>query len=135
MSAGAIGVYGVVATLVLMGLRVPIAVALGGVSILGIIWMLDFQAELGIISAVPFNFIGNWALTAVPMFLQMGFICTTTGMTNGLFRAMRIFLSRLPGGLAVRGGGRQRAFCVCLWLECGDGVGHGANCRAGNATP
>ncbi len=103
MSAGAIGIYGVVATLVLMGLRVPIAVALGGVSIIGIIWMLDLQAGLGIISSVPFNFIGNWALTAVPMFLLMGFICTTTGLTNGLFRAMRIFLARLPGGLAVTG--------------------------------
>ncbi len=103
MSSGAIGIIGIVVTLLLMGLRVPIAVALGGVSIAGIIWMLDFQAGFGIISSVPFNFIGNWALTAVPMFLLMGYICTTTGMTNGLFRAMRIFLSRLPGGLAVTG--------------------------------
>ncbi|WP_169569394.1 TRAP transporter large permease [Sneathiella limimaris] len=103
MSSGAIGIMGVVVTLLLMGLRVPIAVALGGVSIVGIIWMLNLQAGLGIISSVPFNFIGNWALTAVPMFLLMGYVCTTTGMTNGLFRAMRIFLARLPGGLAVTG--------------------------------
>ena len=37
------------------------------------------------------------------MFLFMGYVCTTTGLTNGLFSAMRIFLSRLPGGLAVTG--------------------------------
>nr|WP_199899725.1 TRAP transporter large permease subunit [Sneathiella glossodoripedis] len=97
MSTGAIGIYGVIATLLLMGLRVPIAVALGSVSIIGIIWMLDLRAGLGIISSVPFNFIGNWALTAVPMFLLMGFICTTTGMTNGLFNAMRIFLQNCRG--------------------------------------
>lgn len=37
------------------------------------------------------------------MFLLMGYICTTTGLTNGLFRAMRILLARLPGGLAITG--------------------------------
>ncbi|HMB75423.1 MAG TPA: TRAP transporter large permease subunit, partial [Kiloniellaceae bacterium] len=65
--------------------------------------LTNMRAGWGIISAVPFNFIGNWALTAVPMFLLMGYTCTTTGMTKGLFRAMRIFLARLPGGLAVTG--------------------------------
>ncbi|MCF8468235.1 MAG: TRAP transporter large permease subunit [Sneathiella sp.] len=103
MSAGLIGVIGVVVTLGLMALRLPIAVALGGVSIAGIVAILNFKAGLGIISSVPFNFIGNWSLTAVPMFLLMGYICTTTGLTNGLFRAMRILLARLPGGLAITG--------------------------------
>ncbi|PHQ71431.1 MAG: C4-dicarboxylate ABC transporter [Sneathiella sp.] len=103
MSAGLIGVIGVFVTLGLMALRVPIAVALGGVSIAGIMALLGFRAGMGIISSVPFNFIGNWSLTAVPMFLLMGYICTTTGLTNGLFRAMRILLARLPGGLAITG--------------------------------
>jgi tripartite ATP-independent transporter DctM subunit len=103
MSAGAIGVIGVIATLGLMAFRLPIAVALGGVSIAGIIAILNFKAGMGIISSVPFNFIGNWSLTAVPMFLLMGYICTTTGLTNGLFRAMRILLARMPGGLAITG--------------------------------
>ncbi len=103
MSAGLIGVIGVFATLGLMAFRIPIAVALGGVSIAGIMMILNFKAGMGIISSVPFNFIGNWSLTAVPMFLLMGYICTTTGLTNGLFRAMRILLARLPGGLAITG--------------------------------
>jgi C4-dicarboxylate transporter, DctM subunit len=103
MSASVIGFSGVALTLILMGLRLPIAVALGGVSIGGTMMLINFKAGMGIISSVPFNFIGNWALTAVPMFLLMGYVCTTTGMTNGLFRAMRILLARLPGGLAVTG--------------------------------
>lgn len=98
-----IGVLGTIAALTLLILRVPIAVALGAVSIAGIMLIINVPAGMGMISGVPFNFIGNWALTAVPMFLFMGFICTTTGLTNGLFNAMRIFLVRLPGGLAVTG--------------------------------
>lgn len=103
MGATEIGIGGIVIALLLIGLRVPIAVALGLVSLVGIMMLTSVRAGWGIISAVPFNFIGNWALTAVPMFLLMGYTCTTTGMTKGLFRAMRIFLARLPGGLAVTG--------------------------------
>jgi tripartite ATP-independent transporter DctM subunit len=101
MSNVAIGLVGMVAALGLIALRVPIGVAPGLVSLVGIYALTNARAAWGIISAVPFNFIGNWALTAVPMFLLMGYVCTTTGLTQGLFRAMRMFLSRLPGGLAV----------------------------------
>lgn len=96
-----IGIVGVLVSLGLIALRVPIAIALGVVSFIGIAEILNAKAAWGIVTAVPFNFIGNWSFTAVPMFLLMGYVCTTTGMTKGLFRAMRIFLSHLPGGLAV----------------------------------
>ena len=103
MDNSTIGIAGVVITLFLMAMRVPIAVALGSVSIGGIILMLNLRAGLGMISSIPFDTIGDWSLTAVPMFLLMGYICTTTGLTTGLFTAMRMFLARLPGGLAVTG--------------------------------
>jgi len=103
MAPTAIGILGVFVALALLALRIPIAIALGSVSLIGIVAIINTNAALGMISSVPFNFIGNWSLTAVPMFLLMGYICTTTGLTNGLFRAMRIFLAKLPGGLAVTG--------------------------------
>src|SRR5690606_35894634 len=34
-------------------------------------------------------------------FLLMGFVCYHAGITKGLFEAARLWLSRLPGGLAV----------------------------------
>ncbi len=103
MTPTLIGSIGIVTALLLLALRVPIAIALGSVSLVGIACIINVKAAFGMISSMPFNFIGNWALTAVPMFLMMGFVCTNTGLTVGLFRAMRIFLSRLPGGLAVTG--------------------------------
>ena len=112
MTSIAIGALGVFAALVLIALRVPIAVALGFVSFLGIMELTNARAAWGIITAVPFNFIGNWSFTAVPMFLLMGYVCTASGMTKGLFTAMRVCLSRLPGGLAIASVGACSMFAA-----------------------
>lgn len=101
MSNVAIGFTGIGIGLILLALRVQIGVALGLVSFIGIGVLLNFKAAWGIITAIPFNFVGDWNLTAIPMFLLMGFVSSEAGLSSGLFRAMRILLSWMPGGLAV----------------------------------
>ncbi len=101
MSNLEIGVAGIAIALALIALRVPIGIALGLVSIIGISEMTSMRVAWGMISATPFDFAGTWELTAAPMFLFMGYLCTSTNMTQGLFHAMRLFMARLPGGLAV----------------------------------
>lgn len=96
-----IGAVATLLGLVLIALRIQIGVALGLVSFFGIAAILNMKAAWGIVTAVPFNFVGDWNLTAVPMFLLMGYIAFSANLTSGLFRAMRVVLSRLPGGLAV----------------------------------
>jgi tripartite ATP-independent transporter DctM subunit len=112
---------GAVATLIglgLVALRVQIGVALGIVSFFGIAAILNMRAAWGIVTAVPFNFVGDWNLTAVPMFLLMGYVAFAADLTAGLFRAMRILLSRLPGGLAVASVGA----CAMLAAASGSSV-------------
>ncbi len=101
MSNLEIGVAGVFAALALIALRVPIGLALGLVSIAGIAIMFDMNVAWGMISATPFDYVGQWELSAAPMFLLMGFLCSSTDMTRGLFLALRLYLARLPGGLAI----------------------------------
>ena len=101
MSNITIGLIGIALGLSLIALRVQIGVALGIVSFFGIASIVNLRAAWGIISSVPFNFVGDWNLTAIPMFLLMGYVASFAGLTGGLFKAMRIFLSRLPGGLAI----------------------------------
>ena len=84
----------------LLAFRVPIGVALMAVSIGGITLMTNTTAAFGIVSALPFSFIGDWSLTAIPMFLLMGFIAANTGLTAGAFDLLRLLLGRVPGGLA-----------------------------------
>ena len=96
-----IGFIGTIAALGLIALRVPIGLSLGVVSVFGIASMFNLNVAWGMISATPFDYVGQWELSAAPMFLLMGFLCSTTDMTRGLFTALRLVLARLPGGLAV----------------------------------
>jgi len=95
-----IGFIGVAAILVLIGIRVPIGVAMGSTAFFGIWAMMGMRPAIGITKAIPFNLIGDWNLSAIPMFLFMGFVAVEAGLTRGLFGAARIFLARIPGGLA-----------------------------------
>ena len=101
MSDGAIGFVGLAALLALILLRVPIGVALLGVSFAGIWALIGLDPALGMLRVIPYSFAANWQLSSVPMFLLMGFLCYHGGITKGLFEAARVWLARLPGGLAI----------------------------------
>lgn len=95
-----IGFLGVAITFVLILFRVPVGIVLASVGFAGIAVLTSLRASWSIASNVPFELIGDWNLSAVPMFLLMGFLASEAGLTRGLFQAARIFLSRVPGGLA-----------------------------------
>jgi len=95
-----IGFMGIALVLLLIGVRVPIGAAMGGTAFVGIWAMMGWRPAIGIAKAVPFSLIGDWNLSAIPMFLLMGFIAVESGLTRGLFGAARILLAWLPGGLA-----------------------------------
>ena len=96
-----IGFAGIGVLLGLIALRVPIGVSLIGVSFGGIWVLVGERAAWGAIGIVPYSFAATWQLSSVPMFLLMGFFCFHAGLTKGLFDAARVWLSALPGGLAI----------------------------------
>lgn len=96
-----IGLMGIGVLLVLLLLRVPIGVALGLAAFGGVSIVLNTNVAFGLLGNVPFDFIGDWSLSAVPMFIFMGYVATEMKLTATLFSAMRVFLSGLPGSLAV----------------------------------
>lgn len=101
MSGIAIGALGIVVLLILLAIRVPIAFALGGVAVGGILVLRGPEAAFGVLTTQPYSFIAHWTLSAVPMFLLMGSIAYHAGLTQSLYRAARLWLSWMPGGLAV----------------------------------
>ncbi|MAS42560.1 MAG: C4-dicarboxylate ABC transporter [Rhodobacteraceae bacterium] len=82
-------------------LRVPIGVALGMVSAGGIYLILGPRAAVGMLAEIPYDFTAHWTLSSIPMFLLMGYFCYHAGLTEGLFRVARLWLSWLPGGLSI----------------------------------
>ncbi|MCR8549201.1 TRAP transporter large permease subunit [Salipiger sp. P9] len=95
-----IGALGVAIVMLLVALRVPVGIAMGLVAFGGISAAISVKAGLGILSAVPFELVGDWNLSAIPMFLLMGYVAASTELTKNLFRSARISLGWLPGGLA-----------------------------------
>jgi tripartite ATP-independent transporter DctM subunit len=101
MSEVEIGIYFVAGLLTLILLRVPIGLSLIAVSFCGIWALLGWKIAWGALGIIPFHFSANWVLSSIPAFLFMGFICYHARLTEGLFNAARVWLSGLPGGLAV----------------------------------
>ena len=96
-----IGFAGIAILLTLIALRVPIGVSLIGVSFAGIWVLVGERAAFGSLGIIPYNMAATWQLSSVPMFLLMGFFSFHAGLTKGLFDAARVWLSGLPGGLAL----------------------------------
>jgi tripartite ATP-independent transporter DctM subunit len=101
VSPETIGLIGIAALLVLIFLRVPIGITLSVVSIAGIYALVGERAAIGLVAQLPYDFTAHWTLSSVPMFLLMGYFCYHAGLTEGLFRLARLWLSWLPGGLSI----------------------------------
>jgi C4-dicarboxylate transporter DctM subunit len=87
--------------LALIGLRVPIGVAMGAVAFCGFWYLRGMPVALSVLRDTPFVFAANWDLSAIPMFLLMGAVASNSGMGAALFRAAVAWFGQLPGGLAV----------------------------------
>lgn len=87
--------------LVLIGIRIPIGLALGLVSFAGAACILPMKATVSLMLRIPYEFAASWEFSSVPLFLLMGTIAYRSGMTDALFLAAEKNLRRIPGGLAV----------------------------------
>lgn len=113
-----IGILGLTVLLVLLALRVPIAFSLGLVSLGGIALIRGPGPAVSALETLTFNFIAHWSLSAVPMFLLMGNVAYKSGLTQSLYRASRLWLSFLPGGLAIA----STAACALFAAASGSSV-------------
>ena len=105
--------WGLGILVLLLVLRVPVAAALGLVAVAGIYILMGERVTWGVLRSVPHAFAAHWSLSAIPMFLFMGYVCSAAGLTDSLFRVARAWLTFLPGGLASASvGGAARCSSV-----------------------
>lgn len=96
-----IGIAALTAVFALIILRIPIAISLLLVSTVGIYLIVGETPAMSMLSTVPYNFSASWTLSSVPMFLLMGYVAYYSGLTSGIFKAARVWMGWMPGGLAV----------------------------------
>ncbi|MEK9797374.1 MAG: TRAP transporter large permease subunit [Alphaproteobacteria bacterium] len=85
----------------MMLMRVPIAIGLGAVAVIGFGYLTDIDAALGILIDSPIRTVTNFNFSVVPMFIMMGVLVSAGGMSRELFRAANAWLGHYPGGMAM----------------------------------
>jgi len=95
------GLIALMALIVLLALRVPIAVGLGATAMVGLWAVLGFDPMIGAAGNLTFDFVASWELSAIPLFIFMGAISSGSGLVASLYEVARVWLARVPGGLAV----------------------------------
>ena len=95
------GFIGLGAFFVLMALQVPVAISMVFVSFTGIWLLYGMAPAIGVLAGTPYELISSWTLSAVPMFLLMGFIAYYSKLTVGMFDAAKVALQKVPGGLGI----------------------------------
>jgi C4-dicarboxylate transporter, DctM subunit len=94
---------GLLAMMVLAFARIPIALSMGIVGIIGYAYMRDWSwgAALATAQTKVYETGRNYTLSVVPLFILMGNFVTRAGMSQELFRAAYAFIGHLRGGLAM----------------------------------
>src|SRR5256714_8693566 len=94
---------GLLLMMVLAFLRLPIALAMGVVGIVGYAYMRDWSWGAAFARAQTriYETGRNSTLSVVPLFILMGNFVTRAGMSQELFRTAYAFIGHLRGGLAM----------------------------------
>jgi len=97
------GLVGLGAMLVLSFLRIPIALSMAIVGVVGYAYMRDWNWAVAFASVQTnvYETGRNYTLSVVPLFLLMGSFVSHAGIAHELFRAAYAFIGHLRGGLAM----------------------------------
>ena len=101
MSEGLLGTFLIALLFVLFALGVEIAIALGVVGVLGLLYLKGFNIGLGVVGSIAWSNASSFSFIAVPLFVFMSGILLHSGIGKGLYTAVARWVSFLPGGLAV----------------------------------
>ncbi len=80
---------------------VPIAFALSGVGLLGVISIIGFDPALAMLGQIYFDSGRSYTLSVVPLFLLMGNFIVQSGIASELYDAANAWLRHRRGGLAM----------------------------------
>ncbi len=118
MGADAVAVVGFVALFALMLLRVPVGIAMGFVGLAGFGYLAGPGPAMNLLAQSPIRTATSGEFAVIPMFLLMGALASTSGMSRELFRAANSFLGHFRGGLGIA----TIAACGGFAAICGSSV-------------
>lgn len=118
MSMITVGTIGMVAFIVLVLLRAPIAVAMAAVGIFGGVFLNGWATTLFVTGSLPFSSVFPYSLSVVPLFVLMGALALHTGMSRNLYDAGAAAFGNWRGGLSIA----TVASCAGFGAICGSSL-------------
>ncbi|MBF9029681.1 TRAP transporter large permease subunit [Rhodobacterales bacterium HKCCE3408] len=100
MSGAAAGLLGIAALLVLLMLRVPVAFAMFLVGFIGISALNGMSSAFNLMASESFTLASSPELVVIPLFILMGNITASTGLSRQLYDAAYAIIGSIRGGLA-----------------------------------
>mgnify|MGYP001035356892 CR=1 FL=1 len=101
MSPFIIGICGIIAFIILIMLKVPIAVSMSMVGFVGVSYLVSMQAAFRILASEIYSTFSSYSLSVTPMFVLMGFFAYHAGIGNKLYHFAYKAIGHLKGGLAM----------------------------------
>lgn len=96
-----VGFISMAVAILLAFLRVPLAFALLGTSIVGLGVATNWNIAFRLLPMTISEAVMSYDLAVVPMFILMGNVISRTGIAHDLFRAAYAFVGSVRGGLAL----------------------------------
>lgn len=91
---------GISVLILLLLLGLPVALALGLAGSVGLYLLGGATTVIGILATSPLSAIHSYELVAIPMFILMANLIIASGVSDDMFNVARIWMGRVPGGLA-----------------------------------
>ena len=113
-----LGLIGLAALVLLIGIRVPIAYAMILVGAVGTISLNGPAIFLNQLKTLGFSQFSKYDLSVIPMFVLMGYLATRAGLSQDLFRAANAWFGRMRGGVAMS----AIAACAGFGAVCGSSL-------------
>lgn len=101
MTPIATGIFGFVVLLILLFLGTPVAIAMMFVGFVGICSLTSFEAASFTLTRTLYETASHYPYTIIPLFVFMGSLASSSGMTRELFETFQKWFGRLPGGLGL----------------------------------
>ena len=118
MSNELAGLIAIMAMVVFMFMGMWIGLAMAVVGFLGYAYMDGFHTALLNLGTIPFSNLANYNVTPVPLFVFMGALVSSTGISSDLYNTAYKWFGQMRGGLAVS----TVAACAAFAAICGSSM-------------
>ncbi|MEW6669810.1 MAG: TRAP transporter large permease subunit [Thermodesulfobacteriota bacterium] len=96
----------------------PIGFGMALIGFLGMSYMTGPDSGLAMMGRVPYTTVGNYMMSVLPLYVLMGSIIFSAGISGELYHAAHRWVGHLPGGLAMA----TIAACAGFAAVCGSSV-------------